>query len=228
MRLKKIIITIDGFSSCGKSTLAKDLSKRLKYRYIDTGAMYRAVTYYFLKNGIDIENEAAVLDALTQIHIDFDYDKITGKQITLLDHESIENHIRTAEVNNFVSTVSGIKEVRSQMVKQQQKLGLRKGIVMDGRDIGTVVFPKAELKIFLTAEEDTRVDRRYQELISMNQEQSREDVKANLLHRDHLDSTRKESPLRKAEDAITLDNTHLSPEEQVDWVLEQYMSILVV
>ncbi len=227
MRSKKIIITIDGFSSCGKSTLAKDLAKKLGYRYIDTGAMYRAVTYFFIQKGIDMENLDAVHEALQEIHIDFEYERDSGKQNIILNHENIEKHVRRPEINDNVSVVAAIAEVRKQMVNQQQKMGLRGGIVMDGRDIGTVVFPKAQLKIFLTAEEDTRVERRYLEMSLAEPDIDKEDIRTNLLKRDHIDSTRKESPLRQAEDAIVLDNTHLTQDEQVEWVMEQYLGILV-
>jgi cytidylate kinase len=224
---KKIIISIDGFSSCGKSTLAKDLAKKLKYRYIDTGAMYRAVTYYFLKHNISLEDDSAVEQALNNIHIDFEYDKDSGKQIVILNGENVEKEIRKPDVSNNVSPVSAIKKVRQFLVTQQQKMGSRKGIVMDGRDIGTVVFPKAELKIFLTAEEDIRVERRWLEMKNANIEIDFEEVRDNLKSRDHMDSHRVESPLRKAEDAIILDNTHLSIEEQADWVLDHFIGILV-
>src|ERR1022692_3518406 len=160
MSSDKIIIAIDGYSSCGKSTLARELAQKLGYRYIDTGAMYRAVTYYLVSNKIDIQNHTEVANALTQIHIDFDYDK-AGKQITLLNGENIEQQIRSPEISNQVSPVSTLKEVREFLIKQQQKMGEGKGIVMDGRDIGTVVFPQAELKLFMTAIEEVRIRRRF-------------------------------------------------------------------
>jgi cytidylate kinase len=222
---KKIIITIDGFSSCGKSTLAKDVAQKLKYRYIDTGAMYRSVTKYFLENDVQLDDEAAVEEALSQINIDFDYDDL-GKQITILNKENVELSLRSPEISNAVSHVAALKIVRTQMVAQQQLLGKRKGIIMDGRDIGTVVFPKAELKIFLIAKEDIRVDRRYQELLLTSNPMTREEVRENLLTRDHIDSTRKESPLKQAEDAIVLDNSFITPEEQTDWVIQKYISII--
>jgi cytidylate kinase len=225
MRPKKIIITIDGFSSCGKSTLAKDVAQKLKYRYIDTGAMYRSVTKYFLENDVQLDDEAAVEEALSQINIDFDYDDL-GKQITILNKENVELSLRSPEISNAVSHVAALKIVRTQMVAQQQLLGKRKGIIMDGRDIGTVVFPKAELKIFLIAKEDIRVDRRYQELLLTSNPMTREEVRENLLTRDHIDSTRKESPLKQAEDAIVLDNSYITPEEQTDWVIQKYISII--
>jgi len=225
MRPKKIIITIDGFSSCGKSTLAKDVAQKLKYRYIDTGAMYRSVTKYFLENDVQLDDEAALEEALSQINIDFDYDDL-GKQITILNKENVELSLRSPEISNAVSHVAALKIVRTQMVAQQQLLGKRKGIIMDGRDIGTVVFPKAELKIFLIAKEDIRVDRRYQELLLTSNPMTREEVRENLLTRDHIDSTRKESPLKQAEDAIVLDNSFITPEEQTDWVIQKYISII--
>lgn len=223
---KKIIITIDGFSACGKSTLAKDLAKRLGYRYIDTGAMYRAVTFYFKNHNISLEDNEAIEKALHEIHIDFEYNKETGKQIVILNNENVENQLRKPEISDNVSAVSAVKSVRQFLVKQQQKMGNRKGIVMDGRDIGTVVFPHAEMKIFLTAEEDIRVQRRWLELKNSGMEMDLAAVRDNLLKRDHADSTRAESPLRKADDAIIMDNTHLSMEEQVEWVLEHFVGIL--
>ncbi len=213
----EIIIAIDGHSSCGKSTLARDLAKKLGYRYIDTGAMYRAVTFYCLRENVDIRDEEAVKAALQNIHIDFIYDE-RGKQNVLLNGKNIETDVRKHEVSSNVSPVSTIKAVRTFLVDQQQKIGARGGLVMDGRDIGTVVFPKAELKIFLTANINTRVERRYMELKNSGMELSKEEVKKNLLQRDEIDSTRKESPLRQAEDAIVLDNTELTPEEQVSKV----------
>ncbi len=224
---KKIIITIDGFSSCGKSTLAKDLAKKLNYRYIDTGAMYRAVTLYLLRKGIALSDLEAIDKALaSEIKIDFDYDKITGKQITILNDENVESEIRSPAVADQVSAVSAIKNVRVFLVKQQQALGLEKGIVMDGRDIGTVVFPQAELKLFLTADEQIRAQRRFAELQGNGIVLSLEEVLSNLQKRDYMDSNREESPLRKADDAIVLDNSHLTQEEQVNWVLTQVESLI--
>jgi len=224
---KKIIITIDGFSSCGKSTLAKDLAKKLNYRYIDTGAMYRAVTLYLLRKGIALSDLEAIDKALaSEIKIDFDYDKITGKQITILNDENVESEIRSPAVADQVSAVSAIKNVRVFLVKQQQALGLEKGIVMDGRDIGTVVFPQAELKLFLTADEQIRAQRRFAELQGNGIVLSLEEVLSNLQKRDYMDSNREESPLRKADDAIVLDNSYLTQEEQVNWVLAQVESLI--
>jgi CMP/dCMP kinase len=222
---RKIIIAIDGFSSCGKSTLAKDLAKKLNYSYVDTGAMYRAVTYYIQENNIDCAYEELIDKALEDIHIDFEYDE-NGKQITILNGKNIEKEIRQPKVSDMVSQVSTIKHVRDYLVRQQQRLGKRKGIVMDGRDIGTVVFPHAELKIFLTADEEIRLERRYIELKNAGMELPREAVRENLKKRDYIDSHRKESPLRKADDAIVLDNTNLSQAEQVEWVLRNVLEIV--
>ena len=217
---KKIIIAIDGFSSCGKSTLAKDLAKRLGYRYIDTGAMYRAVTYYMLQNHINLKDHDTIINALNHINIDFEYDDITGKQITILNAFNVEKEIRQPYISDKVSPVSAIKEVRQFLVAQQQKMGIDKGIVMDGRDIGTVVFPDAELKLFMTADEDVRVERRFDELRSTGVEMELEDVRENIRRRDYIDSHREESPLRQAEDAIVIDNTNLTMEEQLDIAFE--------
>ncbi|MGZ5242839.1 MAG: (d)CMP kinase [Bacteroidia bacterium] len=217
---KKIIIAIDGFSSCGKSTLAKDLAQKLGYRYIDTGAMYRAVTYYFEDKDIDIKDHEAVNKALADISIDFDYDENTGKQITILNGYSIEKEIRSPDISNKVSPVAAIKEVRTFLVAQQQKMGDNKGIVMDGRDIGTVVFPQAELKLFMTADEEIRIERRYDELKENGENIDLEDVRENIRRRDYIDTHREESPLRQAEDAIVVNNSNLTQEEQLQLVYE--------
>lgn len=210
-----IIIAIDGYSSCGKSTLAKALAKRLGYTYIDTGAMYRAVTWYVMQHDIDVEDTEAIIAALPDIHISFDRDG-NGQSRTILNGEDIEEAIRTMEVSNLVSDVSRIKEVRQNLVAQQQRMGDEKGIVMDGRDIGTVVFPKADLKLFMTADLDVRIDRRFEELQAKGMDVTVADVARNLQERDRIDTTRKESPLRKADDAIEIDNTHLTPTQQLD------------
>ena len=212
----KIIIAIDGFSSCGKSTLARDLSQKLGYRYIDTGAMYRAVTYYFYMNRVNMESHKDMVAALEHIHIDFDYDSETGNQITILNGQDVQRDIRSKEISDKVSPVSTIKEVRHHLVKLQQKMGQKKGLIMDGRDIGTVVFPHAELKLFLTADEDTRVKRRLDELNKDGNITSAEEVRENLRKRDYIDSHREESPLRQAEDAIVLDNTNLTMQGQLE------------
>lgn len=220
--MKKIIIAIDGFSSCGKSTLAKQLARELGYRFIDTGAMYRATTLYLINNQIDIYNHNAVADALHDIHINFKLNPLTQLQETILNGENVENEIRVnPRVVSVVSDVSAISEVRRFLVKQQQRMGKDKAIVMDGRDIGTVVFPDAELKLFVTADPMIRAQRRLDELKEKNQDTTIEEVLANLQKRDHIDSTRSDSPLKKADDAIELDNSNMSREEQFDWVMEQ-------
>ena len=212
--MQKIIIAIDGHSSCGKTTLAKELAARLGYTYISSGAMYRSVTLYFLQNEIEITDFEAVKRALEKIKIEFDTSG--AENATLLNGENVELEIKKMYVSEKVSPVAAIPEVRRFLVRQQRLIGADKGIVMDGRDIGTVVFPKAELKIFLTASVDERVRRRFKELVQKGIEATFESVKANLVSRDHIDSTRKDSPLRKAKDAITIDNTHLTPEEQLE------------
>lgn len=215
--LKKIIIAIDGYSSCGKSTLAKALAKALGYGYVDSGAMYRAVTLFFIRQEIDITDPFAVPKALKEIKIHF---KQTEKgNCTFLNGENVEEAIRQMAVSEKVSDVAAISEVRRDMVRQQQMMGKDKGIVMDGRDIGTVVFPNAALKIFLTAEVEERARRRYAELLAKGQEIAFESVKKNLLERDRIDSTREDSPLRQAEDAIVIDNTYLSEQEQLEKAL---------
>jgi CMP/dCMP kinase len=219
--LKNIIIAIDGYSSCGKSTLARQLAKELNYHYVDTGAMYRAVTLYLIQNQIDIHHPEMVANVLNQISIAFDFDEATQTQITLLNGENIENEIRiNPRVASAVSDVSALSEVRRFLVKQQQELGKNKGIVMDGRDIGTVVFPTAELKLFITAEASIRANRRLEELKEKGQNTTYEEVLANLDKRDYNDTTRADSPLVKASDAIEIDNSNLSKDEQLDQVLK--------
>ena len=216
--MKKITIAIDGHSSCGKSTLAKALSDALGYIYVDSGAMYRAVTYFFIENEIDLANDLAVKNALNKIKIRF---KKEGRHMrTLLNGVDIENEIREMRVSEMVSPVATISAVRKEMVEQQRQLGKEKGIVMDGRDIGTVVFKDAELKIFLTADPEIRVQRRFDELKAKGLDVDFETVKANLLERDHIDSTREDSPLRKANDAIVINNTLLTPQQQLEKALE--------
>ncbi|OYU95259.1 MAG: cytidylate kinase [Bacteroidetes bacterium B1(2017)] len=218
--MNKLIIAIDGFSSCGKSTLARELAKQLNYHYVDTGAMYRAVTLYLLQNQIDFHHPEMVAECLPQIQISFGFNEETQTQITLLNGENIENEIRiNPRVASAVSDVSSLSEVRRFLVKQQQALGLNKGIVMDGRDIGTVVFPKAELKLFITADPKIRAQRRLDELKEKGQNTTFDEVFANLEKRDHMDSNRADSPLLKADDAIELDNSFLSKEEQLTIVL---------
>ncbi len=215
----KIIIAIDGYSSCGKSTLAKQLAARLGYNYIDSGAMYRAITLYFLRQEIDWNDTAQVSAALNAIHLSFEFNEFTNRSEILLNGENVEMYIRDLLVAEKVSAVAAIKDVRSFAVAQQQKMGKRRGIVMDGRDIGTVVFPDAELKIFMTADPEIRVKRRFEELYETNRSISIEDVMHNLQMRDYIDSNREESPLRQAEDALVLDNSNLSREEQLEKVL---------
>lgn len=216
--MKKITIAIDGHSSCGKSTLAKALSNALDYIYVDSGAMYRAVTYYFLENEIDLEDGQAVTEALNNIEIRFN--RGDRGMRTILNGVNIENEIREMRVSEMVSPVATISAVRKELVRQQRNLGKEKGIVMDGRDIGTVVFKDAELKIFLTADPEIRVQRRFDELKAKGLDIDYETVKANLLERDHIDSTREDSPLRKAADAIIINNTLLTPQQQLEKALE--------
>jgi CMP/dCMP kinase len=216
--MKKIIIAIDGFSSCGKSTLAKALAKKLRYGYVDTGAMYRAVTLYCLDNAIDLTNKEAILDALQHIHIHFEHDG--DQNLTFLNNENVEKAIRSMRVSSRVSDVATLSDVRRAMVRQQQSMGKRKGIVMDGRDIGTVVFPTAELKLFLTAAPDIRAKRRFDELVAKGTPETLEDVAHNLSERDRIDSTRADSPLRQAEDAKIIDNSFLTEGEQLSAALE--------
>ncbi|MBC9913934.1 (d)CMP kinase [Chitinophaga varians] len=218
--MKKIIITIDGYSSCGKSTLAKQLAKKLDYVYIDSGAMYRAITLYFLQNRVDWTSQPAVVAALADIHLEFEYNPKSGASEMHLNGENVEHLIREMLVAEKVSEVAAVKEVRDFAVAQQKKMGTRKGIVMDGRDIGTVVFPHAELKIFMTADIAIRVERRFRELYEKNKNISIEEVKENLELRDYIDANREISPLRKAEDAIILDNSQLSREDQMDLVMQ--------
>ncbi len=212
--MKKIVVTIDGWSSCGKSTLAKQLAKSLGYIYVDSGAMYRAITLYFLRNHVDWTDTKEVKEALKNITIEFIYNDKSESSEVYLNGENVEYVIRDLVVAEKVSEVAAIKEVRDFAVKQQQEMGRKKGIVMDGRDIGTVVFPDAELKIFMTADNAVRVERRFKELFDKNPNITLEEVKANLEMRDYIDSNREVSPLRKAEDAVILDNTHLTPAEQ--------------
>jgi len=215
--LKKIIIAIDGWSSCGKSTLAKDLAHEIEYIYIDTGAMYRAVTYHFLQHQINFEDSSAINAALEAIQVYFEYS--SGQIQTFLNGKNVEGEIRQMYVSEQVSHVAAISAVRAAMVKQQQLMGERKGIEMDGRDMGTVVFPKAELKLFLTADIETRIRRRYEELRNKGAEVSWEGIAVNLSERDRIDSTREDSPLQQAEDAILFDNTNISKEEQLAMLL---------
>ncbi|MCB0515216.1 MAG: (d)CMP kinase [Chitinophagales bacterium] len=222
---KKINIAIDGYSSCGKSTLARDLAQVLNYTYIDTGAMYRAVTLYFIQNNIDFAEKNAVETALQNIQICFDTDE-KQQAITLLNDENVELLIRSTIVAESVSEVSSIKEVRQFLVQQQQAIGAEKGVVMDGRDIGTVVFPDAELKFFITADLPTRVERRYLELLLKGIKASKEEIGQNIEHRDYIDTHRTESPLYKANDAILIDNSLLTREQQLRLCLNYALHII--
>jgi cytidylate kinase len=216
---KKIIITIDGWSSCGKSTLAKQLAKKLGYVYVDSGAMYRAITLYFLRNHVDWTDKKEVKNALKEINIEFQNNPKTETSEIYLNGENVEYVIRDLVIAEKVSDVAAIKEVREFAVAQQRKMGEQKGIIMDGRDIGTVVFPKAELKIFMTADNAVRVQRRFKELFEKNPNITIEEVKNNLEMRDYIDSHREVSPLRKAKDAWELDNTNLTEKEQFNKAL---------
>ena len=223
--MKKITIAIDGYSSCGKSTMAKDLAREVGYIYIDSGAMYRAVTLYCLENqlfteeGIDtIRLEAAMPD----IQISFQLNPETGRPMTFLNGANVEDRIRTMEVSNHVSPVAALPFVREALVKLQQEMGKEKGIVMDGRDIGTAVFPDAELKIFVTASAEIRAQRRYDELQAKGQEASFDEILANVKERDYIDQNREVSPLRQADDALLLDNSNLTIEEQKQWLKERF------
>lgn len=218
--MKKIVIAIDGWSSCGKSTMARQLAKRLNYIFIDSGAMYRAITLYFLRNNIDILNEEDVEKALNDINLSFKLNSISGNNEIWMNEENVEQLIREIRVAEKVSDVAAIGKVRDFAVAQQRAIGKEKGIVMDGRDIGTVVFPEAELKIFMTADPDIRVQRRLKELQEKNPSISIEEVRKNLQSRDHIDSTRAISPLRQPTDAVVLNNSKLSPEEQLSIALD--------
>jgi CMP/dCMP kinase len=217
---KKIIITIDGWSSCGKSTLARQLAKELGYVYVDSGAMYRAITLYFLRNHIDWTDTDEVKQALLNINLEFQFNEKSQQSEIYLNDENVEYVIRDLVIAEKVSDVAAIKEVRTFAVAQQQKMGEKKGIVMDGRDIGTTVFPGAELKIFMQADISTRVERRFREMYEKNPNITIEEVKNNLEMRDYIDSNREVSPLRKAHDAIVIDNTNLTIEEQLRQALQ--------
>jgi len=219
---KKITIAIDGFSSTGKSTLAKQIAKQLGYVYVDTGAMYRAVSLFAMQNGyINPESfdKQSLVNSLPFIKLHFQFNSNLGFAEMYLNDVNVENEIRTIEVSGFVSKVAEVSQVRAKLVEQQQQMGKDKGIVMDGRDIGTVVFPNAELKIFMTASPQTRAQRRFDELQQKGQDVSYEAVLANVMERDHIDTHRDDSPLRKADDAIEIDNSNLTREQQFDQVL---------
>lgn len=226
--MKKIIVAIDGHSSCGKSTMAKDLAREVKYIYIDTGAMYRAVTLFCMENNLfDGERlrEEKLREAIDSLKIDLRLDETTHTPRTFLNGRDVEDAIRTIEVSSRVSPVSAIGFVRESMVKQQQEMGKEKGIVMDGRDIGTVVFPQAELKIFVTATPEIRAHRRYHELHAKGQDVPYEEVLKNVQERDYIDSHRQVGPLRRADDALLLDNSHLTIPEQREWLLAQFYKV---
>lgn len=216
--MKRIIVAIDGYSSCGKSTLAKAMAKDLHYAYLDSGAMYRAVTLYFIDNQLDYNDPAVVDEALANIEIHFE--RIDGQNRTFLNGLDVEHDIREMRVSDHVSPVSAISAVRRAMVRQQKLMGKRRGIVADGRDIGTVVFPDAELKIFLIADPDVRTSRRHLELAAKGIDADWHEVKRNLMERDRIDSTRADSPLRQADDAVVIDNTLLSEEQQLEQSLK--------
>lgn len=223
--MKKITIAIDGFSSCGKSTMAKDLAKKLGYVYVDTGAMYRTVTLYAMRNGLfnaDGSVKTADLERqMNKINITFKLNKTAERPDTYLNNELVENDIRTLEVSNHVSQIATVPFVREAMVAQQQRMGKDKGVVMDGRDIGTTVFPEAELKVFVTASAEVRAQRRYDELKEKGMPADFNDILKNVQERDYIDSHREVSPLRKAPDAIELDNSHMTITEQSAWLMEK-------
>lgn len=224
--MKKITIAIDGHSSCGKSTMAKDLAREVGYIYVDTGAMYRCVTLYALRNGLftaDGIDEATLRSRLNDIHITFQFNAAKGRPDTYLNGELVEDEIRTMEVSSHVSPIATLAFVREAMVAQQQQMGKDKGVVMDGRDIGTVVFPDAELKIFVTASAAVRAQRRYDELKAKGMEADYQDILKNVQERDYIDSHRAVSPLKQAADAILLDNSHMTIAEQKQWLMEQFL-----
>lgn len=226
MTLRKIIIAVDGYSACGKSTTAKEVARVLGYRYIDTGAMYRAVTLYFLDHHISLSNPKEILKALDEITISFHVNSKNTTE-TFLNGSNVEKEIRKMRISENVSPVSAVKEVRKAMVEQQRRMGKNKGIVMDGRDIGTVVFPDAELKVFMTADILTRAYRRQKELLENDRLIEIDKVIENIKSRDEMDTTRAESPLRKADDAIVIDTTHISVEEQVEEVVRMAVTRMV-
>lgn len=224
--MKKITIAIDGHSSCGKSTMAKDLARRVGYIYVDTGAMYRSVTLYALRNGLFNEDGSIKTDELEQqmpqIHISFQLNPETGRPDTYLNGECVEQTIRSLEVSNHVSPIAALPFVRTAMVAQQQEMGQDGGIVMDGRDIGTVVFPHAELKVFVTASAEVRAQRRYDELQQKGMPADYDDILRNVQERDYIDSHREVSPLRQADDALLLDNSHMTIPEQNEWLMARF------
>lgn len=223
--MKKITIAIDGFSSCGKSTMAKALARNIGYLYFDSGAMYRAVALYCMQNGLIGSkgiDTATLQERISQIHITFEADPETKNSITFLNGVNVEHEIRTIEVSQLVSKVAALDFVRSEMVNQQREMGKSKGIVMDGRDIGTTVFPDAELKIFVTASAQVRAQRRYDEIIARGDKANYEEILENVRQRDHIDQTREVSPLRQAHDAILLDNSNMTLQEQEEWLVNLF------
>lgn len=221
--MKKIIIAIDGFSSTGKSTLAKQIAKYLGYIFVDSGAMYRAITLFALQNNLISENylnTSALIENLKTIQLNFVFNESLGFAEIFLNNKNVENQIRTLQVSNFVSKIAEVSEVRAKLVQQQQNMGKQKGIVMDGRDIGTIVFPEAELKLFMTASATTRAQRRFKELQNKGENYTFESILKNVQERDFIDSNRENSPLKKAPDAIEIDNSNLSREQQFDMVLK--------
>ena len=226
---RKIVIAIDGFSSCGKSTFAKAIAARLGYIFIDTGAMYRAVTLYSLEHGAVVDGEVhqdKVVELLPQIEISFRFNAERGASDIYVNGVEVEQKIRSIEVSNLVSKISSIAQVREKLVAMQQRMGQERGVVMDGRDIGTVVFPDAELKIYMTADPAVRAQRRYDELTAKGDDVTIEEILENVISRDHADMNREISPLRQAEDAIVLDNSHMSVEEQMAWFMERYEAVI--
>ena len=226
--MKKITIAIDGFSSCGKSTMAKDLAREIGYIYIDSGAMYRAVTLYSIENSIfqnDKIDTKRLEKHINDIHISFHLNSETGRPDTYLNGKNVENKIRTLDVSSHVSSIAALSFVREAMVAQQQEMGKAKGIVMDGRDIGTTVFPDAELKIFVTASPEIRAQRRYDELKAKGEDISFDEILENVKQRDYIDQNRKVSPLRKADDALLLDNSYMTISQQKEWLSEQFNKV---
>ncbi|WP_024990279.1 (d)CMP kinase [Segatella albensis] len=227
--MKKITIAIDGFSSCGKSTMAKDLAKEIGYIYVDTGAMYRSVTLFALRNNLfDADGNINIEELeklMPEIKISFKFNPSTGRPDTYLNGELVEKEIRTLEVSNHVSPIATIPFVRKALVAQQQQMGKEKGIVMDGRDIGTTVFPDAELKIYVTASPEVRAQRRYDELQAKGMPANYEDILKNVQERDYIDTHREVSPLKKAEDALELDNSHMTITEQKQWLIEAFKKV---
>ena len=229
MQKQKIVIALDGFSSCGKSTFAKAIAARLGYIFIDTGAMYRAVTLYALERGAIVDGQVSkqmVVELLPEVNISFKFNPERGASDIYVNGELAEGKIRSIEVSNCVSKVSSIREVREKLVAMQQQMGRERGVVMDGRDIGTVVFPDAELKIFMTADPQVRAERRYAELTAKGDKVTMEEILENVISRDKADMEREISPLRQAEDAVVLDNSYMSVEEQMAWFMERYLKIV--